>query len=180
MQNLIDEYKKLAAEGGNFHGLSILKYKREIGKIVHQTGAKSLLDYGCGRGDAWHSPHNLHHYLEVKRKNLFLFDPAFEQHNKLPVDRTFDGVLCSDVLEHVPELALPATIQRLYEYSNKFVWASVCCRPAKKTFSDGTNLHVTVKPIEWWHSLFSTIGRATSIHLYGVEDSFLFYLTETE
>lgn len=180
MQNLLDEYRRLAEEGGNFHGLSILKHKRIIGKLVHQTGATSLLDYGCGRGDAWHSPHNLHHYLNIKRKNLFLYDPSFAKHDKLPVDRTFDGVLCSDVLEHVPELALPGTIERLFSYSNKFVWASVCCRPAKKSFSDGTNMHVTVKPMEWWRSLFTTVGAVVSRQFTGRDDGIAFFLVETE
>lgn len=180
MQNLLDEYRRMAAEGSNFQGLSILQHKKVIGKLVHQTKAASLMDYGCGRGDAWHSPHNLHHYLGIKRKNLFLYDPSFPKHDKLPTDQTFDGVLCSDVLEHVPEEAVPATIERLFMYSRKFVWASVCCRPAKKKFDDGTNMHVTVKPMEWWESQFVTMGRAVSIHLTGAEDSFFFHLTETE
>ena len=25
-------------------------------------------------------------------------------------------------------------------------------RPAKKTFSDGTNVHVTVRPLSWWRA----------------------------
>lgn len=154
MQNLLDEYRRMAAEGGNFYGLSILQHKKLIGALVHDYKARSLMDYGCGRGDAWHSPHNLHHYLGIKRKNLFLYDPSFPKHDRLPPDRTFDGVLCSDVLEHVPEEAVPAIIERLCAYANKFVWASVCCRPAKKVFSDGTNMHVTVRPMKWWMDRF--------------------------
>lgn len=180
MQNLLDEYHRLAAGGSNFHGLSILQHKKTIGKLVHQFKATSLMDYGCGRGDAWHSPHNLHHYLGIKRKNLFLYDPSFPKHDKLPTDRAFDGVLCSDVLEHVPEEAVPATIERLFAYADKFVWASICCRPAKKVFADGTNMHVTVKPMQWWESQFVTWSRAVSIHRTGTEDWFYFHLTETE
>lgn len=173
MQNLLDEYRKLAAEGGNFHGLSILQHKKLIGKLVHQTKSTSLMDYGCGRGDAWYSPHNLHHYLGIKRKHLFLYDPSFPKHDKLPTDRTFDGVLCSDVLEHVPEEAVPATIERLFSYSNLFVWASVCCRPAKKKFGDGTNMHVTVRPMEWWSERFIEAYQLSVSRPH-------FHLTETE
>lgn len=177
--NLLDEYRKLAAKGENFHGLSILQYKVLLGRLVHETGSTSLLDYGCGRGDAWHSPHQLHHYLGIRRKNLCLYDPSFPKHDKLPTGK-YDGVLCSDVLEHVPGELVGGVIATLFGYANKFVWASICCRPAKKSFADGTNMHVTVKPMEWWESQFVAIGRAVSIQVTGEEDSYFFRLTETK
>jgi len=170
MPDLIPLYRELAAkDSNNFQGLSILQHKERIQKLAREVRAKSMLDYGCGRGDAYRSPHKLHHQLGIERANVALYDPAFRRDDVLPTGK-FDLVLCSDVLEHVPEDQVDEVIARLFSYARYAVWASVCCRPAKKTFPDGTNMHVTVQPYEWWRRKFQTWADATNIR---------FELTET-
>ena len=151
--DLITEYRRMAAKGDTLRGLSILRYRDQIAALVKRFGAKTILDYGCGAGDQWKQPHRLHRELSLRWFDVRLYDPAFD-HNEKPWGK-FDGVLCSDVLEHVPEAELDALIATLFGHARLFVWASVCCRPAKKTFSDGTNLHVTLQPMEWWRELFA-------------------------
>lgn len=164
-------YREMANDGGNFHGLSILQHAKTIKKLVVRTGAKTILDYGCGRGDAWGSGRKMYQDIAMKRKNVTLYDPSFEQVGNLPpAGRKFDGVLCSDVLEHIPEEHIDEFISKLFGYANKFVWASVCCRLAKKTFPDGTNVHVTVRPYGWWLNKFHAVSAAGSVE---------FCLTET-
>lgn len=153
MTDLLPLYRAMAAGGANLLGLSVLNHQDAIGSLIRRTGARTLLDYGSGRGDAYEPPHEIHRAWGVERP--FLYDPAFEQHDLLPPDGiTFDGVICSDVLEHVPKNQVEGVINDLFELSSGFVWASVCCRFAKKTFPDGTNLHVTVESIDWWRRLF--------------------------
>ena len=79
---------------------------------------------------------------------MTLYDLAFRR-DDIPAGRQFDMVICSDVLEHVPEDEVDQLIERLFGYGRRGL-ASVCCRLAKKTFADGTNMHVTVQPYEWW------------------------------
>lgn len=155
---LIARYRDMAAFGGNFHGLTVLKQADAIGKLLKQHGCTSLLDWGCGRGDAYSSPHKLHHTWGMKRRDVWLYDPAFEKHHVKP-DRTFDAVVCSDVLEHIPESEVDDFIANLFAHAKKMVWASVCCRPARKCFP-GTdiNLHVTVKPYSWWSDKFASFA----------------------
>jgi hypothetical protein len=43
------------------------------------------------------------------------------------------------------------------------VWASVCCRPAKKHFPDGVNMHVTVMPLDWWQERVNDANRKRRI-----------------
>ena len=160
----------MAAQGANFHGLSVLQYAKDIANLARKHKAQTMLDYGCGRGDAYRSPHKLHHQMGIQRRSVTLYDPSFPVHSKLPTGR-YDIVLCSDVLEHVPEEDVDALIGELFAYAKKVVWASVCCRPAKKVFPDGTNLHVTVRPYQWWESRFAVISRAVSIHMTGEEDA---------
>ncbi|MBX3603205.1 MAG: methyltransferase domain-containing protein [Rubrivivax sp.] len=150
---LIEQYRRMAATGEHLRGLTILRYRDQISKLVRTYGAKSLLDFGCGAGEAWKQPHRLHAELGLRWFDVTLYDPAFKQHEEKP-HGAFDGVLCSDVLEHIPEDELDATVRQLFAHARRFVWASVCCRPAAKTFPDGTNLHVTLQPMPWWQALF--------------------------
>ena len=146
-------YREMAAQGHNFKGLSIINHRKIIRKLIRRVGAVTLLDYGSGRGDAYKPPHNTHVFWHVDRPRLY--DPSFPEHDVMPAaDETFDMVLCSDVLEHVPEDEVSLFIERLFSYANKYVWASVCCRPAKKKFPDGGNLHITVQPYDWWLTVF--------------------------
>lgn len=151
MTDLTPLYRQMADQGENFFGLSICQHEKTIRKLVRRTGAVTILDYGCGRGDAWGNGSKLYRDLGLKRKDITLYDPAFTA-NSRPIreDRKFDGVLCSDVLEHIPQPDVPAFIDNLFRHARKFVWASVCCREAKKCFPDGTNVHVTLQPYEWW------------------------------
>lgn len=147
-------YRHMAAQGSNFLGLSILDHKQAIEQLIIAVQAKTVLDYGSGRGDAYYPPYDLHINWGIERPTLY--DPAFPEIDELPpAGAKFDLVICNDVLEHVSETSAPQLIESLFLYAERAVWASVCCRPAKKFFPDGTtNLHVTVKPITWWCDLF--------------------------
>lgn len=159
MSDLIPLYRAMADDGANFRGLSVLQHSKQIRDLVREHKAKTLLDYGCGAGDAYRSPHRVHAEWGLRWFDVTLYDPAFKQHADAPSGR-FGGVLCSDVLEHVPELQVDAFIATLFRHARGFVWASVCCRPAKKCFPDGTNLHVTLHPLDWWDARFKAAQLA--------------------
>lgn len=156
MSDLIPQYRAMAADGASFRGLTILSHADAIGALIAETNSRSVLDYGCGAGDAYRSPHKLWRRWGLKWTDVTLYDPAFPHHCTLPdPTKRFDAVVCSDVLEHVPEDQVEEVIERLIGYARGLVWASVCCRPAKKFFADGvTNLHVTQRPLEWWKERF--------------------------
>lgn len=159
MDSLIGDYQALAkVADGNFQGLSVMNHVKSIRQLVREVDAKTMLDFGCGRGDAYKSPHKLHHHLGLPRHAVTLYDPAFRPTSALPTGK-YDLVVCSDVLEHVPEHEVDEFLTRLFAYAKKAVWASVCCRPAKKFFPDGRNLHVTVQPYEWWEARFDAHGE---------------------
>lgn len=151
-------YRDMMEDGQNFGGLSVLTYARTLRALVSQTKAVTLLDYGSGRGHAYDPPWFLHERLRVPRPTLY--DPAVVGIDTRP-DKIFDGVICSDVLEHIPEHELQDAILYMLTHARLFVWASICCRPAKKCFADGvTNLHVTVRPFGWWQNLFTHYQEA--------------------
>lgn len=154
IDSLVPDYQALAkVADGNFAGVSVLQHMKSIRRLVEETDSRTMLDFGCGRGEAYKSPHKLHHQIGLPRAAVTLYDPAFMPTATLPKGQ-FDLVVCSDVLEHVPEHEVEEFVARLLGYAKKAVWASVCCRPAKKFFTDGRNLHVTVKSFEWWSAKF--------------------------
>jgi hypothetical protein len=165
VSDLLKQYRKMAANG-SFRGLSVMQHSAQIAEVIKAHEATTLLDYGSGAGDAYHDPHNVHHTWGIKRVRIRLYDPSFKAFSHLPPPGTrYDGVICSDVLEHIPEDQVSAFVQALFSYARKFVWASVCCRPAKKLFPDGTNPHVTVKPLQWWRDTFAEFAGETPFYL---------------
>lgn len=158
----------MAAGGVQFRGRSVLQYAGQIAKLVKLYDVQSMLDYGCGGGDQYKTPASFHQQIGLKRKSVALYDPSFKGHDKLP-DRRFDMVVCSDVLEHIPEDSVDALVDSLFNHANKVVWASVCCRPAKKFFADGTNLHITLKALDWWAEKFTERSAAAGVAFQLVE-----------
>lgn len=159
--DLLKYYQEAVLSGAQFQGLNVIQYQKPIRKLIERTGATTLLDYGCGLG------HQYSHFGLHKRWRVAMpacYDPAVDLFSEKPTG-TFDGVICSDVLEHVPEALTDALIEELFSYSKIFVWASVCTRPAKKLFPDGRNLHITVKPIGWWHDKFARFSNGRRFEL---------------
>ena len=138
----------------------MVQYEKPIRKLIARTESKTILDYGCGMGHAY-TQQGLHKRWGVALPTLY--DPAYEPYSIKPAG-TFDGVICSDVLEHVPEKLVDAVIAELFDYADKFVWASVCCRPAKKLFPNGKNLHVTIQPFAWWQAKVTKASKGR-LHL---------------
>ena len=152
---MIPDYRELAKHADkNFLGLSVLNHVVSIRKLLTDTESHTMLDFGCGRGEAYKSPHKLYKQLGLPRHAVTLYDPAFMPTAALPKGQ-FDLVVCSDVLEHLVPEETDAFIERLFGYAKKAVWASFCARPAKKFFPDGRNLHTCVQPFGWWLEKFN-------------------------
>ena len=158
-KQLIKAYQELHG-GTQFMGYTLQSYKDEIWRALRESKAKNVLDWGCGKGEAW---------KEWKRvcdlDAVYLYDPGVKGLDLPPGDGVkFDLVVCCDVLEHLLEADVDETIAKLFRHARRIVWASVCCRPAKKFFKDtDINMHVTVKPYAWWDEKF----KAASV-LFGV------------
>lgn len=137
---LLDQYRELH-ESGMFRGMSLQKHIPEIGRLIQETLSKTLLDYGSGKGFG-HQQHD----WEVE---ITLYDPAVKGLDELP-EGPFDIVICTDVLEHVPEEELDDTLEKIFSRAAKAVFFSISTKEAKKILPNGLNAHVTVKPSGWW------------------------------
>ena len=147
----------------SFPGDALGKFLQPIQQIIEVTGAKSVLDYGSGKGQKYHQNNieiNGEHFQDIqnywKIDSIKLYEPALQQYNALPADKV-DGVISTDVLEHIPEEDIPWVIEEMFEVSKNFVFASIACFDALAILPNGKNAHCTVKHPQWWAGIFQFI-----------------------
>lgn len=147
MTDLIEQYRIMHAdpEAAHFPGRSCLPYAWEINRMVREFRCRTLLDYGCGRG-LQYSEERVQDWWGVMPT---LYDPAVPEFAAKP-SGPFDGVLCTDVLEHIFEDDLRATLTEIYGLARYAVFFSICCRAARRSLPNGMNCHVTIRREAWW------------------------------
>jgi len=142
----LEQAKMLHKHAKVWKGHMLKRYLPQIEEVIkeHNIDTNSILDYGCGK--------SLYH---PKGWNATRYDPAVPHFEVKPEKgKKFDLVICTDVLEHIPETSLPTIIDELFSYSSKYVFATAATKPAGKVLPNGMNAHATVKPKEWWMELF--------------------------
>jgi hypothetical protein len=165
---LLEMYQNMHLHGETFMGIapertfdgrSLRKEAINIRRMIEQTGAQTILDYGSGKGTQydpkplvikgegeWDSVIDFWGVDEVT-----CFDPAYAPYSTLPTGR-FDGVVCTDVLEHCPEEDIDWIVHEIFSYAERFVYLAIACYPANKRLPNGENAHCTIQPVEWWRA----------------------------
>ena len=137
-----EEYRNLNLElhqRNPHYGVSGQKWAEQISEICSAIGAKTILDYGCGKQTLGMA---LSHLLIVG------YDPAIPGLDAPP--EPADLTVCTDVLEHIEPDCLDAVLDDLERLALKGVFLTVATRPAKKFLADGRNAHLIQQPAEWW------------------------------
>jgi hypothetical protein len=171
---LVTLYNKMHLEGEAqrnrppekvYPGDSLPVHALPIKVLIDATQSRTLLDYGAGKG------------LQYQWQNMKLtdgrtvpdfktfwgldsitcYDPAYPPFTTLPKGK-FDGVVCTDVLEHCPESDVEWILDEIFGYARKFVYANIACHKAKATLPNGENAHCTARPQEWWQPLIERVA----------------------
>jgi hypothetical protein len=173
-RELLALYARMHAEGEallgipgdrTFPGQSLFGHVGRIKRLIQATGAKTVLDYGAGKGlqyrsqrivvDGEHVADSIAEYWDVD--HVQCYDPAYAPYSALPEGK-FDGVVCTDVLEHCAAEDLSWILGEIFSCARKFVYLMVACQPALKCLPNGENAHVTVRPPQWWEALVRQAG----------------------
>jgi len=161
---LLNLYREMHAGGrpktghsaeDTFSGLSLTEHVEPIARLVARHAATTILDYGSGKGTLYRSapgedPES--RFKTMPRWNDALvtcYDPAYPPFAG-PHQGPYDGVISTDVLEHIPAEDIPWVLNHLFAHARRFVYAVAACFPAKKLLPDGSNAHCTLRPAEWW------------------------------
>jgi len=142
---MIDQYKIMHRNPKRFPGFSIKFHIEDIDNLVKKHKVDSLLDYGCGKG---------YQYLASRCHESWgilphCYDPGVTFLDTKP-EGVFGGVICTDVLEHIPEEDINSFLKTLFDHADKFIFLSIATFPARKSLPNGLNCHVTVKDSDWW------------------------------
>lgn len=145
-ESVIAQYRAMHQSQKMFRGSSLKGHVEVMADLVAKHQPQSLLDYGSGKGRQYNEL-NLHERWGGLKPHCY--DPGYEPLAKKP-QGVFDGVICTDVAEHIPESGVDAFLADVIGYASKFAFFCIFTEPASKYLPDGRNVHLTVRPQHWW------------------------------
>lgn len=125
-------------KAGYKHLVDVLTFARSL-------RAKTILDYGCGKG-------TLRSAILEKKPFLVVdnYDPGMPEWSVLPPG-PYDLVTCTHVLEHVEPAELDETLRVLDSRMAKGGFFVIPHGPARAVLLDGRNAHLIQESWDWWH-----------------------------
>lgn len=111
----------------------------DIRSFAEKLGAKSILDYGCGRGT-----------LKMALSDLDVreYDPGIIGKDAMP--EPADLVVTTDVLEHIEPHLLDNVFAHLRQLARLGLFLNIATSLSQEILPDGRNAHLIVKPAAWW------------------------------
>lgn len=148
-----------------FSGISLTEHVEPIARLVRAHDAATLLDYGSGKATLYDpapgEPADSRYRVMPRWGGVRVtcYDPGYEPFSG-PYEARYDGVITTDVLEHIPAEDIGWVLHHLFSLAGKFVYAVAACYPAKKILPDGSNAHCTIRTPEWWAGQMRLVARA--------------------
>lgn len=146
------EQNRQLHQRGKAHPGRTRRYREQLLYIVTQTSSKTLLDWGCGKGQQWttYDSFFLQDYLGLTK--VTCYDPAVAQYSTFPSEEVHDIVICTDVLSLIPESDLDWVFQQLRLRCGRALYLVIGSDlvQSKKVYPDKTLKQVTVKSRDWW------------------------------
>jgi len=136
----IEEYHAKKSWGGAVRGR-----EQELNMYMKMTNSSSILDYGSGSGDykrhthwTWEDPGYTIHEYEPGKPELAGDPPVC------------DASICIDVMEHIETDKVDNVIKHIYDKTNHWTYQNIALGAANGAFPNHVNLHLTIKPADWW------------------------------
>lgn len=147
-------YTELHQKDKAFAGRSIRTYVRDIADLVRYVQPARILDYGSGKG---------YQYLQYRVHEAWgvlphCYDVGVRQLSERPEGK-FEGIICTDMMEHIAEADVDEVLADIFSFSGdwqdderrSFAFFAIACRPSKKKrLPDGRDVHLCIKPPQWW------------------------------
>jgi len=131
-----------------------------ISKLNEKYNFESVLDYGCGHGKQY-TVNGYHYRMKIPRFGLY--DIAYPDWKVLPEGK-FDLVICTDVLEHIPEgELLDEALHNIFNKANKYVYLKISTIPAVQVLSNGQNAHCTLKSFQEWSDILLPMATEKNV-----------------
>lgn len=145
------EYKaqllELRAKATQKWGADGALHTEMVKQYIDETGAQTVLDYGCGEGMLGQSLNGLitHEY-----------DPGIPGKQDLPPP--VDLVVSTDVIEHIEPALIDSVLEHMYQTAKMAGLFIISTRLAVAILPDGRNAHLIVEKPEWWEKKLTALG----------------------
>lgn len=125
---IIESVTKFHLENKSYSGGGTLGYADEIRNLSLKYDARSLLDYGCGKG-LQYEPGSIISFGEqnttfdkfIGVETVYKFDPCIEKFkDHPPLGSKFDVVIAIQSLTAIPDIDMPMVVNQLMSMTNKF------------------------------------------------------------
>ncbi|NOX67628.1 MAG: hypothetical protein GXP15_00425 [Gammaproteobacteria bacterium] len=128
-----------------------------LDSLIEKTASKSLLDYCFADVAVEHSALN---ELLTEQDGIAVtrYDPADPSYNARPT-AGFDGVVCADALNYIPDEDIPWVINDLFECAKQFVYVAIEHSSRGKMLADGTSLCSRQREPAWWKAAFESAAE---------------------
>lgn len=130
----VEAGRQFQQQNKSWAGYDVVKYQKLIKDLVDHYGARTILDYGCGKGQQYQErlPYGMlpgesmpedqwqtfDQYLGV---TVYCYDPCVQGfETPPPVDARFDGVICTQVLNSIPDDDMTWVRETLEQHATKF------------------------------------------------------------
>ncbi len=160
---------------------------QKVGLIaeLRKHGVRTVLDAGCGSGKLmWRLMNDYPGEFDVHGFDISdnCLDPCFAQMkdrvltvgclwNPDDFQKTYDAVICCDVMEHIPTDRVPAVLANLRKSATRFAFFSISVIPdAFGPMLIGEALHLTVQKPNWWFAKLAIAGFKMTSYATAVSD----------
>ncbi len=156
--NFSKKYYDTLLKSINFHNKSVnwsgdgsYQYVEPLKSIINQYECRTMLDYGCGKGDQYTDDPLTDFSKLIGVDSYSLYDPAYEKYNILQ-EGIWDIAICLDVLPFIPEEDIPTVKELLLSRSNKKVVIGLQKSVTVQSYKS-KKPYVSIKSTEWWESI---------------------------
>ena len=159
------EASKQVHKGKQFTGKFLRPHAPFIKEIIDRLGCKTVLDYGCGKGQQyeWIIPSTGQTIEQFWGVSVTKYDPAYKKFEAEP-EGTFDLVICTQVLGAIPVSDISWVIDRLYSLANKALYISERLGDARKVLGDND-----LRPTNWdankWARRIDSVSAGRNIEV---------------
>jgi len=154
----------------NWAGNDSKNYHNYIRFLMDRYDAKSVLDYGCGKGEQYSTLNSyvLHFappgvrtepmtfQTRINAESVYKYDPCVPEFDQEPVGQKFDAVICTQVLGSIPDDDIALIKHKFMNYATKFVFIGLHSSPpkSKKRIYDTAYINYD-RTMEWYQEQFS-------------------------
>lgn len=153
----------------NWTGADSKNYHNQIRYLMDKYDARTVLDYGCGKGyqytqlleygiDDGVGSEPMTFQTRINAESVYKYDPCVPEFEELPpTGSKFDAVICTQVLGSIPDADVEMVARRLAAFATKFVFiglhAPATPPKTKKQMYDPAYLSVN-RSVSWYIDRF--------------------------